>query len=76
MKRGTAETYSVFVRDWWRPAEKHDGNWPNNRVPFAGAPKEYIAEGCTISEAREIAQEYNDSHEPGPMSRKAEFEQD
>ena len=74
MKTGTAESYSVFVRDWWRPAEKHDGRWPGGRVPYPGAPKRYIAHGCTYAEAREIAQEYNATHEPGPMSRKAEFE--
>lgn len=76
METGTAKTYSVFVRDWWRPAEKHDGKWPDNRVPYAGAPKETIAEDCTYEEAREIAQEYNATHEPGPMSRKAEFTED
>jgi len=58
--------YDVFVRDWWRMER-------GRKVPGPG-PKEYIAHGVTWSEARELCQEYNDSHDPGELSRKAEFE--
>lgn len=68
------ELYDVFVRDWWREAEPHDGRWPDNLVPYGGAPKTYIARDVTHDEARELCAEYNDSHDPGRYSRKAEFE--
>ena len=67
------ETYSVFVRDWWRLAEKGDGHWPGGRVPCPGE-REYLAEGLTYAEAREMCDCYNSGRDPGPMSRKAEFE--
>lgn len=69
--------YDVFVRDWWRDAEKGDGPWPNNLVPYAGAPKSYLkgGRGLTMEEAREMCQEWNAKHDPGRYSRKAEFEE-
>ena len=65
--------YDVFVRDWWRPAGKGDAGWPGGRVPCPGE-RTYLAESVTWTEARAMCAEYNDSHDPGPMSRKAEFE--
>lgn len=73
MIRG-ADTYDVFVRDWWRAAEKGDGQWPGGRVPYPGAPKTYIAEGVSYSEARELCRAYNEANPPDWRSRKAEFE--
>ena len=65
--------YDVFVRDWWRrpmPGEpSHE-----NRVPYPGAPKRYIARGATEEQAREICREHRAAHEPGWRSRKAEYE--
>ena len=66
-------TYTVFVRDWWREAGKGEAGWPNNLVPFSGAPREVLAEGLTWSEARAMCEEYNSENEPGRYSRKAEF---
>lgn len=63
--------YDVFVRDWW----KKNPEWPNGREPCAG-PKHYLHRRVkTEEEARRICKEYNASHDPGPMSRKAEFEE-
>ena len=62
--------YDVFVRDWWKPNPAR----PNGREPYAGAPRRYLARGVTVEEAREMCKEYNDGHDPGPWSRKAEFE--
>jgi hypothetical protein len=67
-------TYDVFVRDWWRPAERGEPGWPYNKVPYPGAPKRYIAKGVSYNEARVLCAEYAADHDPGPMSRKAEFE--
>jgi hypothetical protein len=66
MIRG-ADTYNVFVRNWWRIEN-------GRRVPDPGAQKRYIARGVSETEAREICAEYRANHEPGELSRKAEFE--
>jgi hypothetical protein len=60
--------YDVFHRTWWRRGE-HGG-----RVPGAGK-RTYIARGLSYDLARQVAKEYNDTHAPGPLSRKAEFEE-
>ena len=69
MKQGTAVTYRVFTRTWWRsnPA------WPNGLEPGAGR-KTSIARHCTEQEARDIARTWNANHAPGRLSRKAEYE--
>lgn len=64
----TAE-YNVFVRDWWRIDEK------GNRVPYPGAPRKYIARGVSYHLAKELCEEYRAKNDPGPESRKAEFEE-
>jgi len=64
--------YDVFTRDFWKPAESP--GWPDNREPHPG-PKTYIARGVTWAQARAICFGWNSTHEPGPMSNKAEFEE-
>ncbi len=61
--------YNVFARTWWRinPA------WPGGREPGAGK-RRYIARHVTYTDARAIAKQYNDTHSPGRLSKKAEFE--
>ena len=78
MRHGTAVSYRVFARDWWRVAGPHepDGFAEGSRMPYPGAPKHTLARGCTYEEARELCSEYAATHEPGPMSRKAEFEEE
>ena len=61
--------YKVFTRAWWRDNPK----WPNGLEPHAG-PKRTICYASTEREAREICQDYNDMHDPGPYSYKAEYE--
>ena len=72
MKTGTAETYRVFVRNWWR----YDSKAPNGLAPNPGARKTTLARRCTEDEAREICRRYRATHEPGRLSRKAEYEQE
>jgi hypothetical protein len=61
--------YRVFHRTWWtvNPA------WPDGREPGAG--KKYDI-GFAGSEklARSMCARYNATHEPGPLSDKAEYE--
>ena len=61
--------YRVFSRTWWRsnPA------WPDGREPGAG-PKRTLRRNLSYEEARQFCQEWNATHDPGKLSRKAEFE--
>lgn len=60
--------YNVFHRTWWQ--------WGKNgqREPGAGK-RHYIRKHVTYSDAREICEEWNASHDPGPLSDKVEFEE-
>ena len=63
--------YRVFTRTFWKP----NPSWPGGREPHLGR-RSYIAHGLsTYEEAREIAKDYNRTHEPGRLSRKAEVEE-
>lgn len=61
--------YNVFVRTWWvkNPA------WPGGREPGAGK-RRYIKRRVELTEARSLCSEYNSTHNPGFLSKKAEFE--
>lgn len=61
--------YKIFVRNWW----KINPNWPDRREPDPRARKKTIAYASSEEEARKICREYNDSHNPGKLSRKAEY---
>lgn len=62
--------YNVFVRNWWR----RNPAWPDGLEPYPGR-KRYLRRGLTYAEARRMCIDYNDTHKPGRLSRKAEFEQ-
>ena len=80
--RGSAESYRVFVRNWWRwevgstPYGLRCGFAGRYRVPDPGARKTTLAQGCTEEEARAICQRHAETHRPGPLSRKAEYERE
>lgn len=61
--------FNVFTRTWWRdnPA------WPNGLEPWPGQ-RRYIARGVSEESARRLCAQYNSTHKPGRLSRKAEFE--
>ncbi len=65
------ETYRVFTRTWWRS----NPSWPDGREPGAGK-RSYRGHPRRLSleEARTYCQGWNASHNPGKLSRKAEFE--
>lgn len=67
-----ARQYRVFVRTWW----KRNRDWPNGLEPCAGR-RNYTGhpQRCTIEQARDYCRTYNANHDPGPLSRKAEFEE-
>lgn len=63
--------YDVFVRNWW----KHNPDWPEGREPDPDARKTRIGVRLTLKEAKQLCAEWNATHKPGPLSRKAEFMQ-
>lgn len=65
-------SYRVFTRTWWRANPK----WPGGREPGAGK-RSYRGHPShlTYSEAQNYCQEWNKNHDPGFLSRKAEFEE-
>ncbi len=64
------DCYRVFVRNWW----KRNAAWPGGREPGAGR-KTVIAKHVDSEEsARDICKAYNACHDPGFLSRKAEYE--
>lgn len=63
-------SFQVFVRNWWKPNK----NWPNGLEPDPCARKTTIRRGVqTEEEAQAICAEYNRTHKPGRLSRKAEY---
>jgi hypothetical protein len=63
------KNYRIFTRTWW----KNNPNWPNGLEPCPGR-KTTLDFASTETEARAICQEYNAKHNPGRLSRKAEYE--
>lgn len=61
--------FRVFHRTWW----KLNKNWPNGLEPSIGK-KTLIGYAVDEEEARLMAKEWNKTHPPGPLSRKAEYE--
>ena len=68
----STENYTVFTRNWWKP----NPSWPNGLEPDGNARRTTLATGLTHDEARETCLEYNATHDPGPLSKKAEFTED
>jgi hypothetical protein len=62
--------YTVFIRTWW----KENPEWPNGLEPHAGT-KHHIAKNLSLREAIAMCSEWNVTHKPGRLSRKAEFTQ-
>ena len=63
-------SYRVFVRNWW----KNNPKWPNGLEPCGSGRKTTLASSvATEAEARSICEQYNSTHKPGRLSRKAEY---
>ncbi len=61
--------FTVFHRTWWRD----NPNYPNGLEPSIGVSYVIKHRVETEDEARAICKEWNNSHEPGRLSRKAEY---
>jgi hypothetical protein len=62
--------FRVFVRSWW----VHNPAWPNGLEPKAGRKTTIRKRVESEEDARAICREYNRTHPPGRLSRKAEYE--
>lgn len=65
------ERYDVFIRTSFRWTVDRFGM--SIKEPHWGK-KTYKARGVTIDTARAICEEWNASHDPGPLNRMCEFE--
>ena len=62
--------YRVFTRTWW----KHNASWPDGREPSIGRKTVIARHVYSEESARDMCRVYNANHEPGKLSRKAEYE--
>jgi hypothetical protein len=76
MEQGSAVSYRVFVRNWYRWQGSQFVGGFRSLVPNSGGRKTTLARGCTEAEARSICERYAATHRPGPLSRKAEYERE
>lgn len=62
--------YKLFIRNWWRKSAN------GVMVPDPGARKTTMGFVHTQEDAKARCKEYNESHDPGPLSRKMEYTKD
>ena len=68
--------FTVFVRNWWKYAPGVVNSFDpslNGLEPDPSAEKTQLCVFDTEEEAQAYAMEYNKTHQPGPLSRKAEY---
>jgi hypothetical protein len=61
--------YQTFTRTWWR----NNPRYPNGLEPGAGR-KTYYNTWATQEGARKECKAWNDTHNPGRLGRKMEYE--
>ena len=69
-------TYTVFARNWWRYAPEVVNSLDpslSGLEPDPGARKIKLAVFDTEAQARTFAMDWNATHKPGRLSRKAEY---
>ena len=62
--------YRIFTRTWWR----NNPSWPNGLEPCPGRRYTLAKAIPTEKMAQEICKQWNATHNPGRLSRKAEYE--
>lgn len=63
-------TYTCFARNWWK--YERDSSGKKIKVPHPGR-KTKLASFTSGEAARDYCNKWNNSNDPGPLSRKAEF---
>lgn len=64
--------YYTFTRTWWR----ENPRWPNGLEPQAGRKRRTGHTFTHESEAQRFCKNYNETHNPGRLSRKCEYERE
>jgi len=64
----SSRKFEVFHRTWWR----RNPSWPDGREPGVGRPTR-IGWAETEEQARDMCRQWNATHHPGLLSRKAEY---
>jgi hypothetical protein len=62
--------YTCFARSWWK--YERDSSGKKKKVPHLGR-RTQLATFTTAEAARNYCTNWNNSNDPGPLSRKAEF---
>lgn len=69
--------FEVFHRTWWannwERTEDGELKWTDGLEPCVGEETVIARHVATEEEARAICEQWNDTHEAGRLSRKAEF---
>lgn len=63
--------HRCFTRTWWI----RNPSWPGGKEPGAGRKTTIARNVSTETEAQAICRQYNATHDPGFLSRKAEYEE-
>ena len=63
--------YKVFVRNWWQ----YDPEHPGELIGCMGRKYTLRKRIKTEEEAQAFCDDWNKSHDPGPLSRMAEYEE-
>lgn len=63
-------TYTCFVRNWYK--WEYKGN-VKTKVPDPTARRTVLQPFNNEESARDYCQKWNDTHKPGPLSRKCEY---
>ena len=63
--------FRCFVRNWWTP----NPAYPGGLEPRPGRKHTIARHVKTEAEAQAICRQYNTTHRPGRLSRKAEYEE-
>jgi len=61
--------FVTFTRTWWR----NNSSWPNGLEPYVGT-RRHKRRFNTEEEAKAECKAWNDSHDPGQLSCKMEYE--
>lgn len=65
--------YTCFTRNWWKWDYQ---NGKKIKVPDPQARKTQLQSFSSEEKARQYCEEWNNTHKPGPLSRKCEYTSD
>jgi hypothetical protein len=63
--------YYCFTRNWWT----RNPNYPGGKEPRPGRKYTHYRNIRTEEEAQRLCKEWNETHDPGPLSKKMEYDE-